>query len=146
MKKKKKLNEDNIGSKKKEFYIVPLKDYQQKSGVIELNSVVWDFLGNSQSGPLAWPLSQTSAVWKNTALMSIFSFDFQHEKMRHCVLWHVILRYIQILYVSLLNPVAAVIQPQKSETESWILWWPSYGHILKVINIFYRVYIYSCSR
>ena len=49
--------------------------------------------------------------------MSKISFDFQREKMPHRVLPHVILKYIQSLYALLLNPVAAVIQPQNSKTE-----------------------------
>ena len=47
--------------------------------------------------------------------MSIFSFDFQHEKMPHWVQWYVIFIYIQIFYVSLPNLVAAVIQPQNGK-------------------------------
>ena len=132
-------NEDTIGIKKIEFCMVLLKNYSQKSGV--------RLIGKQPEWPSSLAFIPDFCRLKKTcALMSIFSFDFEHEKMLDWVLWHVILRYNQILSVSLPNPVAAVIQPQNSKTEHWILWWPSCGHIFRVITIFSRVYVYFCSR
>ena len=41
--------------------------------------------------------------------------------MFYWVLWYVILKHIQILYVWFPNPVAAVIHRQSNKTEHWIL-------------------------
>ena len=136
--KKTNWNEDTIWIKKIEFYIVPLKNYPRKGGV--------RLFGKQPEWPLSLPSIPDFCSLKKHVLSWAYSTLIFSIKKLHWILWHVILRYIQILYVSFLNPVAAVTQPQKSETESWILWWPSYGLILKVINIFCRVYVYFCSR
>jgi len=93
-----------------------------------------------------WSTEKWCETYWEAARVSIFNFDFKHEKMLHRVLWHLILRYVQILSVSLPKPVAAVIQPQNSKTEHWILWWLSCGHILWVSTLFSRMYVYFCSR
>ena len=68
-------NKDTIGIKETELYIVPLKNYPQKS--------VGRLLGKQPEQPSSLAHIPDFCSPKKCALMKIFSLDFQGEKMPH---------------------------------------------------------------